>query len=150
MKADEGKHGHDDHDQPDQIDYAVHSILPANDTARVQLFRHLNGEAWAFLAEVSGSHQYGSANKNHEHRTHENAQNAACAATTISHDRLPKALDRDSPDDSRTGGEYWRFTALPQDRREVPTLTGRSGSPNGGRAADLAIFAGIWTHSSRR
>jgi hypothetical protein len=93
MKADEGKHGHDDHDQPDQIDYAVHSILPANDTARVQLFRHLNGEAWAFLAEVSGSHQYGSANKNHEHRTHENAQNAACAATTISHDRLPKALD---------------------------------------------------------
>lgn len=93
MKADEGKHGHDDHDQPDQIDYAVHSILPANDTARVQLFRHLNGEAWAFLAEVSGSHQYGSANKNHEHRTHENAQNAACAATTISHDRLPKALN---------------------------------------------------------
>src|SRR5665647_2940859 len=93
MKADEGKHGHDDHDQPDQIDYAVHSILPANDTARVQLFRHFNGEAWAFLAEVSGSHQYGSANKNHEHRTHKNAQNAACAATTISHDRLPKDLD---------------------------------------------------------
>jgi hypothetical protein len=27
MKADEGEHGHDDHDQPDQIDYAVHSLL---------------------------------------------------------------------------------------------------------------------------
>ena len=91
MKADEGKHGHDDHDQPDQIDYAVHSLLLR---VRLQLLRHLNGEARAFAAEVSGRHQYGRANKNHEHGTHENAQNAGCAATTISHDRLPTARTR--------------------------------------------------------
>src|ERR1035437_1806297 len=40
--------------------------------------------------------------------------------------------------------------ALPQDRREVPTVTGTSASPSGGRGADLAIFPGIGTHSSRR
>jgi len=39
------------------------------------------------------------------------------------------------------------FSAVLQDRREVPTATNTSGSPNGGREADLAIFPGIWTHS---
>src|SRR5665647_1819324 len=33
--------------------------------------------------------------------------------------------------------------ALPQDRREVPTVTGTSASPNGGRGADLAIFLAL-------
>ena len=53
-------------------------------------------------------------------------------------------------DDSQTGVNIRVFPALLQDRREVPTATGTSGSPNGGRGADLAIFPGIWTHSSRR
>src|SRR5450756_2300023 len=33
---------------------------------------------------------------------------------------------------------------------EVPVTVGTSASPNGGRGADLAIFPGIGTHSSRR
>ena len=60
------------------------------------------------------------------------------------------ALDRDSPDESQTGVNIRAFPAFPQDSREVRTATGASGSPNGGRGADLAIFPGIWTHSSRR
>jgi hypothetical protein len=88
MKTDEGEHGHDDHNQADQIDDAVHSLLPNDEIA--QLLRHLNGETRAFTAEISSRHQYCRANKNHEHGAHENAQNAGCAATTISHDRLPK------------------------------------------------------------
>ena len=43
-----------------------------------------------------------------------------------------------------------RFSALLQDGRELRTATGTSGIQNGGRVANLAIFAGIWTHSSRR
>ena len=42
------------------------------------------------------------------------------------------------------------FSASLQDRREVWTATSTSGSPNGGRAADLAIFVGIWTYCSRQ
>jgi hypothetical protein len=57
-------------------------------------------------------------------------------------------LNRDSPDDSQTGVSIRAFPALPQDRREVPTVTGTSASPNGGRGGDLAIFPGIGTHSS--
>src|SRR5664280_1320924 len=60
------------------------------------------------------------------------------------------ALDRDSPDESQTGVNIRAFPAFPQDSREVRTATGASGSPNGGRGADLAIFPDIWTHSSRR
>ena len=37
-----------------------------------------------------------------------------------------------------------------QDRSAVRAATVNSGSPNGGRRADLTIFAGIWTHSSHR
>src|ERR1039458_3104822 len=51
---------------------------------------------------------------------------------------------------SQTGVNIRAFPAFPQDSREVRTATGASGSPNGGRGADLAIFPGIWTHSSRR
>ena len=56
-------------------------------------------------------------------------------------------LSRDSPDESQTGINVRVFPALLQDRREVLTATSTSGSPNGGRVADLAIFPGIWTHS---
>src|ERR1700681_2176572 len=56
-------------------------------------------------------------------------------------------ISRDSPDDSRTDVNTRVFPAFPQDRSEVRTATVNSGSPNGGRGADLAIFAGIWTHS---
>jgi mono/diheme cytochrome c family protein len=59
-------------------------------------------------------------------------------------------LSRNSPDESQTGVNIRAFPAFPQDSREVRTATGASGSPNGGRGADLAIFPGIWTHSSRR
>jgi hypothetical protein len=46
--------------------------------------------------------------------------------------------------------EYSRFSALLQDGRELRTATDTSGIQNGGRVANLAIFAGIWTRSSRR
>src|ERR1019366_8772535 len=59
-------------------------------------------------------------------------------------------LNRDSPDDPGTGLDIRAFPAFPQDSREVRTATGASGSPDGGRGADLAIFAGIWTHSSHQ
>ena len=60
------------------------------------------------------------------------------------------ALDRDSPDDSRTVLDIRDFRGLLQGRREVRTAIVISGSPDDGRGADLAIFAGIWTHSSHR
>jgi hypothetical protein len=59
-------------------------------------------------------------------------------------------LSRDSPDDSRSGVNIHVFPAFLQDSREVRTATSASGSPNGGRGADLAIFPGIWVHSSHR
>ena len=43
-----------------------------------------------------------------------------------------------------------RFSGLLQDWREVWMATSSSGSPDDGRGADLAIFTGIWTHSSCR
>jgi hypothetical protein len=61
-----------------------------------------------------------------------------------------KHLNRDSPDDRRAGVHIGAFPAFQQDRREVWTATGTSGRPNDGRASNLAIFAGIWTHGSRR
>jgi hypothetical protein len=62
-----------------------------------------------------------------------------------------KAFNRDSPtDDPRAGVHIGAFPAFQQDRCEVWTATSTSGSPNGGRASNLAIFAGIWTHGSRR
>ena len=48
---------------------------------------------------------------------------------------------RDSPDDNRSAMNI---------RRELRTATDTSGIQNGGRVANLAMFAGIWTHSSRR
>jgi len=55
---------------------------------------------------------------------------------------------RDSPDGSRTVINTRVFPASPQDRSEVRIATVTSGSPGVSRWADLAIFAGIWTHSS--
>src|SRR5450759_3360091 len=59
-------------------------------------------------------------------------------------------INRDSPDDSRIGADVRGFPAFRQDRSEFRTATVTSDGPNGGRGADLAIFAGIWTHSSHR
>src|SRR4029077_9526873 len=59
-------------------------------------------------------------------------------------------LNRDSPDDSRTGVNIGAFPAFLQDRRKVWTAIDTSRNRNGGRGADLLIFAGIRTHSSRR
>jgi hypothetical protein len=42
------------------------------------------------------------------------------------------------------------FLAFLQDRSEVRTDSVTSGSPNCGRGADGAVFAGIWMHSPRR
>src|ERR1700720_4575121 len=58
--------------------------------------------------------------------------------------------NRDSPDDSRTGVNIGAFPAFLQDRRKVRTAIDTSRNRNGGRGADLLIFAGIRTHSSRR
>src|ERR1019366_9950334 len=62
----------------------------------------------------------------------------------------PTYVIRDSPDDSRTGLDIRDFRGLLQGRREVRRATVISGSAIGGREADLAIFAGIWTHFSHR
>jgi len=65
--------------------------------------------------------------------------------------RLERGLfNRDSPDDSRTGVNIGAFPAFLQDRRKVRTAIDTSRNRNGGRGADLLIFAGIRTHSSRR
>ena len=58
--------------------------------------------------------------------------------------------NRDSPDGSRTGVDTRVLRGFQQDRSAVRAATVNSGGPNGGRGAYLAIFAGIWTHSSRR
>ena len=60
------------------------------------------------------------------------------------------ALSRDSPDDCRSAMNIRRCSALLQDGRELRTATDTSGIQYGGRVANLAIFAGIWTHFSRR
>jgi penicillin-binding protein 1A len=59
-------------------------------------------------------------------------------------------LNRDSPDDCRSGVNIRAFPAFLQDRREVQTATGTLDSPTVGRGTDLAIFPGIWTHASYR
>ena len=64
--------------------------------------------------------------------------------------RGERQLNRDSPDDSRTGVNIGAFPAFLQDRRKVRTAIDASRNRNGGRGADLLIFAGIRTHSSRR
>jgi hypothetical protein len=56
------------------------------------------------------------------------------------------SLNRDSPDESRTGVNTRAFAALQQDWSEVWMLTRGLGSPNEGRGADLVIFSCIWTH----
>jgi hypothetical protein len=61
-----------------------------------------------------------------------------------------EALSRDSPDGYRSGVSIRVLPAFLQDSGEVRTATSASGSPNGGREADLAIFPGILAHSSRR
>src|SRR5665647_2729539 len=53
-------------------------------------------------------------------------------------------LNRDSPDDSRTGLDILDFPGSLQGKSAIRTATATSGSPDGGRGADLAIFAGIW------
>jgi hypothetical protein len=63
---------------------------------------------------------------------------------------LPTVFDRDSPDDSRFRENFGAFPSFWQDRLAARTTAVASGSPNGDRGVDLAIFAGIWTHSSRR
>src|SRR5712672_3467981 len=50
-----------------------------------------------------------------------------------------RRLSRDSPDDSQTGVNSSAFPASLKDGGEMPAATGTSGSPNGGRGADLAI-----------
>src|ERR1700694_5564137 len=62
----------------------------------------------------------------------------------------PLFFTRDAPDGSRTDVNIGAFRASRQDSRGVPTATRTSDNPNGGRAANLAIFRGIWTRSSRR
>jgi hypothetical protein len=59
-------------------------------------------------------------------------------------------LNWDSPNDARIGVYIRVFPAFLQDKREVWTATSASGNPNAGRGPDLAIFTGIWTHSSCR
>src|SRR5688572_14148257 len=51
-QADEGEHGHDDNDQSDEIDDAVHCCLQRSmcEELCVGLLRHLDGEARTFAA----------------------------------------------------------------------------------------------------
>src|SRR5262249_30216966 len=59
-------------------------------------------------------------------------------------------INRHSPDDSETSVESSDFAASLEARREIWLATSSSRSPNDGRGVDLAIFTGIWTHSSCR
>jgi hypothetical protein len=59
-------------------------------------------------------------------------------------------FNRDSPDEPRFRLNFALFPSLSQDRWAARTIAVIPGAPNGGQGADLAIFAGIWTHSSRR
>jgi hypothetical protein len=52
-------------------------------------------------------------------------------------------LNRDSPDNSQTSFNINAFPASLEHRCGVRMATGTSGSPNGGRGVDLAIFLGI-------
>ena len=63
--------------------------------------------------------------------------NGTAAATTSI------GFTRHSPDDSETSAESSDFAASLEARREMWLATSSSGSPNDGRAADLAIFTGI-------
>src|SRR5450759_670710 len=63
---------------------------------------------------------------------------------------VTNCFSRDSPDDSRTVLDIRDFRGILQGSREVRTAIVISGSPDDGRGADLAIFAGIGTHSSHR
>src|ERR1035441_364006 len=56
-------------------------------------------------------------------------------------------VNRDSPDDPGTGLDIRGFPGSLRGRSAIRTATVTSGSPDGGRGADLAFFAGIWTHS---
>jgi hypothetical protein len=57
---------------------------------------------------------------------------------------------RDSPDGCRSDLNIRAFAAFLQDKSEVWSATVILGNTNDRRGVDLAIFAGIWTHSSRR
>jgi hypothetical protein len=59
-------------------------------------------------------------------------------------------MDRDSPDDSQTGREYWRFSGLPARQTAVQTASGTTAARMVVEGSDPAIFPGIRTHSSRR
>jgi hypothetical protein len=72
----------------------------------------------------------------------------------VRHGHLPEreivtGIDRDSPDEPRTGVYFCAFVAFWQDKPAAGTAV-TLGTPNGGRGADLVIFLGIWTHSFRR
>ncbi len=63
---------------------------------------------------------------------------------------LRNFCNRDSPYGSRSDVNIRVFVTFLQDRSEVWSTTDSLGSVNDRRGLDLAIFAGIWTHSSRR
>ena len=50
---------------------------------------------------------------------------------------------RDSPDAPQPAVNIDAFQAFPQDRREVWTVTGTTGGPNGNRGSDRPIFPGF-------
>ena len=62
----------------------------------------------------------------------------------------PIVVSRDSPDELRTTTNFCVFPALGQAGLAAWPAVVTVDAPNGGRGADLAIFANIWTHSSLR
>ena len=54
------------------------------------------------------------------------------------------AFTRHSPDDARTGVNSSDFLASQAARRELRAAIRTTGSPNGGRGVDLAIFPFTW------
>ena len=54
-----------------------------------------------------------------------------------------KALIRDSPDDSQTGGDFYEYPVFCQGGFAARTTAATTGSPDGGRGSDLAIFPGM-------
>jgi hypothetical protein len=77
-QANEGKNRHDDDDQTDQVNDAVHVFLLFRFRAcRLATVRNLDGEGLPTASEAAGAGQDGGSDEDHEHRTDQDAENSA-------------------------------------------------------------------------
>ena len=93
----------------------------------------------------------GSDDRNRVHVVGEvKASEAKTVRDWIKSQHMQDVFNRDSPDDCRSAMNIRVFRPYYKTDASSGRLPTTSGIQNGGRVANLAIFAGIWTHSSRR